>query len=402
MSESHSTSSPIVAQVCDATNKKPVLSGKYSKFLSFGYWMSTQLNLSEEDRAQFNAKLRLFSSVEEQTAMFEQFFSEEKTTAKTIKKLIANHNKPPKPVKEKAAKAPRKGKAVVQQDALISQLIADANAEIDVIDNKQEKKNEKAENKGMGAEDKASKVAEKESAKELARLAKEAEKQAAIQAKEDARLAKEAEKQAAIQAKEDARLAKEAEKQAAIQAKEDARLAKEAALQAKVAEKQAKESKKKPAKTTKKPEVVAPVEEPIAAPAPNNPENESVITEENANIVAELEAELIEDEPIAKVVQSITEEVPAPVAESVKEQPKKKTTKAEKPKAEKAEKAKKSKKSKESEKVAEEEDAEIQTRIATIDGADYLIDNDYNIYNLEAPHDHIGVYDQETGKINAV
>jgi hypothetical protein len=68
--------------------------------------------------------------VEEQIELFELFLSEEKEVAKMVRKCIAEHNKPPKPVKEKEPKAPRKGKGVVHQDTLISQLIQDANAEI--------------------------------------------------------------------------------------------------------------------------------------------------------------------------------------------------------------------------------------------------------------------------------
>ena len=50
----------------------------------------------------------------------------------------------------------------------------------------------------------------------------------------------------------------------------------------------------------------------------------------------------------------------------------------------------------------EEEEEEIQTRIATIGDKDYLIDQDFNVYNLEEPHDHIGTYNQETGAIDAI
>jgi len=86
--------------------KKPTLAGKYSKLLNFGYWFSSMLE-SEELKTQLYNQLRLFGSIEEQTELFERFFAEEKEVAKTVRKCIVEHNKPPKPVKEKAAKAHR-------------------------------------------------------------------------------------------------------------------------------------------------------------------------------------------------------------------------------------------------------------------------------------------------------
>jgi hypothetical protein len=164
MSSQNVIVTPIENVAPDAVKQKtPTLAGKYSKLLNFGYWFASMSD-SEELKSQLHTQLRLFGSVEEQTELFERFFSEEKDVAKMIRKRIADHNKPPKPVKEKATKAPRKGKAVVHQDELISQLIADANAEV-------------AEPKANKADEKAAKLAEKEAAKlakeEAARIAKE-------------------------------------------------------------------------------------------------------------------------------------------------------------------------------------------------------------------------------------
>jgi hypothetical protein len=289
--------------------KKPTLAGKYSKLLNFGYWFSSMLE-SEELKTQLYNQLRLFGSIEEQTELFERFFAEEKEVAKTVRKCIAEHNKPPKPVKEKATKAPRKGKAVVHQDELISQLIADANA--DPIADK--------------PDETAAKLAKEEAAR-LAKEAKEAEKEAAKLAKEEAaRLAKEAkelkeadkavakvEKEAAVAL---AKRAKAAEKQA----KEDAaRLAKEA-------KEQEKANKAKPAKKTSKAKSVPVANEVIENATETIPIVNEVIenTTETIPIAPiigdELVAEVIEDEPIANAnpEPNVVDEL---VAEVIEDEP---------------------------------------------------------------------------------
>ena len=384
MSAEQVTMSPIVDAVV-VNNKKPVLSGKYSKFMTFGYWIISQSDVSVEMKPQLYNQLRMFGSVEEQTELFEQFFTEEKVTAKTLRKLVVEHNKPPKPIKEKTTKTSRKGKAVVQQDALISQLIADANA--DVIETPVEKQSKEAE-------------------KEAARLAKEAEKEAA-------RLAKEAEKEAA-------RLAKEAEKEAAKLAKE---AEKEAAKLAKEVGKLTKETKKKP--STKNAKVVAvETETPVAVVETETPvaavETETSVavveTEKQTNTKTKTEkkknVKKTVSEPVSEPVDTVVamekigeelvpEVIEEPIAQPT-EQPKK-TKKTKEPAAEKAPKTEKTKKTKEPKTVApepvaeDEEEQEIQTRVATIGDKDYLIDQDLNVYNMEEPHDQIGKYNQETG-----
>lgn len=127
--------------------KKPTLAGKYSKFLTFGFWLASIL--PEEIKNQLFDIIHLYDTVDEQTELFERFLNEEKTTAKTMRKIIAEHNKPPKATK---AKATRKTKAVVHQDELISQLVADANADPVVTENLV---------KDAKAEEKARKEAEK-------------------------------------------------------------------------------------------------------------------------------------------------------------------------------------------------------------------------------------------------
>jgi hypothetical protein len=393
MSAQNVNVSPIENVAPDAVKqKKPTLAGKFSKLLNFGFWFAS-ITDSEELKTQLHAQLRLFGSVEEQTELFERFTSEEKDIAKMIRKRIAEHNKPPKPVKEPKAKAPRKGKAVVHQDELISQLIADANAEV-------------AEPKPNKADEKAAKEAAKLAKEEAARLAKEAKEEAA-------RLAKEAKEEAARVAKEEKeaalRVAKEAKEEAARLTKE---AKEEAARLAKLAKEEAAKAKVPKAKAAKVAPVVAP--EPVAEVVA-----EVVAPEPVAEVVAEVVdapvAPVVEDELVADVIDDLADTVAAMAIEApkevAKEEPKaKKATKATKePKAAKEPKAKavKEPKAKAAKKAAEpappaEEEEEIQTRIATIGDKDYLIDQEFNVYNLEEPHDHIGTYNQETGAIDAL
>jgi len=115
------------ANVANATKapKKPTLSAKYSRFLSFGHWFLTKTDLNEETRKQLFQQMSMFGTVEEQTVFFEVFFSEIKDTNKVMRKMVAEAKKPPK-----ATKAPRAKKtkaAPAAQDELVAQLIADAN-----------------------------------------------------------------------------------------------------------------------------------------------------------------------------------------------------------------------------------------------------------------------------------
>jgi hypothetical protein len=366
---------PIVVDVnVNAKDKKPTLPGKYSKLLNFGFWFASSCD-SDETKAQLHALLRLFGSVDEQTELFERFLSEEKDVAKIIRKRIAEHNKPPKTIKEK--KATRKSKAVVHQDELISQLIADANA--DAIPNLQIQKADKA---AKEAEKEAAKAA-KEAEKVAAKAAKEAEKAAALAAKEAEKAAALAAKEAAKEkakkpTKEELKAAKEAEKEAAKAAKE---AEKEAAKLAKEAEKSTKVKPEKKAKTAKVVQEVAPVAEELVAQP----------------IAPAIDEAPIVDAPPLQVADELVAEEIEPIASPAKE------PKSKKGAAKKEPKAKSEKKTKKTELVKPTEDEEeIQTRIATIGDTDYLIDQEFNVYNLEAPHDHIGVYNQETGVIDAL
>ena len=408
--------------------KKPTLAGKYSKLLNFGFWFSSMLE-SEELKTQLYNQLRLFGSIEEQTELFERFFAEEKEVAKMIRKCIAEHNKPPNPVKEKAAKAPRKGKAVVHQDKLISQLIADANAE-PIADKPDEtaarlakEEADRLAKEAKEAEKEAARVA-KEEADRLAKEAKEAEKEAARVAKEEAdRLAKEA-KELKEAEKVVAKLEKEAAAALAKKAKAAEKQAKEdAATLAKAAKEQEKANKAKPVKKTSTaksvPVNVPPianeviekaVEEVPIAPIIGNSLVEKAV--EEAPIIGnalvekaveplpiapiiedELVAEVIEDyEPIAKKPDVIEESNQPKASKSVK--PAKEHKAVKEPKSE-----KKSKKTSKQVSEVVYEVVDIDTRIIIIQQKEYLIDQNNTLYDFNPPNAIIGTYNSETCNI---
>ena len=238
MSANTQTNTVVATQ--EKKEKKPTLSAKYSKFLVFGYGFVKSLEsqgvINAEGVETAFAELKLMSSVEEQTQLYESFLAQSKETGKVMRKFITLRNKPPKAPKaprakktakktesSEAAAAEKKPRAKktsrVENDSendLVSQIVTAANT-VDAAPGKS-----KEEKEAEKAAAKAAKEAEKLAAKE----AKEAEKAAAKEAKAAAAIAaKEAKAAAAVAAKE----AKEAEKLAAKEAKAaTAKAAKEA------------------------------------------------------------------------------------------------------------------------------------------------------------------------------
>ena len=215
MSANTQTNTVVATQ--EKKEKKPTLSAKYSKFLVFGYGFVKSLEsqgvISAEGVETAFAELKLMSSVEEQTQLYESFLAQSKETSKVMRKFVALRNKPPKAPKAPRAKKtakksessdadekkPRAKKTSrVENDSendLVSQIVTAANT-VDTAPGKS-----KEEKEAEKAAAKAAKEAEKLAAKE----AKEAEKVAAKEAKEaaakEAKAAKEAEKLAAKEAK---------------------------------------------------------------------------------------------------------------------------------------------------------------------------------------------------------
>ena len=184
----------VVVATQEKKEKKPTLSAKYSKFLIFGYGFVKSLEaqgaLNAEGVETAFAELKLMSSVEEQTQLYESLLAQSKETGKVMRKFITLRNKPPKAPRAKkstkksesseaadAEKKPRAKKTTrVENDSendLVSQIVTAANT---VATEPAKSKEEKE------AEKKAAKEA-KEAEKVAAKAAKEAEKVAAKEAK---------------------------------------------------------------------------------------------------------------------------------------------------------------------------------------------------------------------------
>ena len=136
----------VEVEVATKANKPKKLSAKYEKFLVFGYWFVEQLKQQniEVDESVLHQQLTMFSSVEEQTQYFEAFFEQLKTSTKSMKAVIKEHNKPPtkakktkkeptdKPVAAKKSNGRKKKTAEVindKQEELVAELVAAAQTE---------------------------------------------------------------------------------------------------------------------------------------------------------------------------------------------------------------------------------------------------------------------------------
>ena len=203
MSANTQTNTVVATQ--EKKEKKPTLSAKYSKFLVFGYGFVKSLEaqgaLSAEGVETAFAELKLMSSVEEQTQLYESLLNQSKETGKVMRKFIALRNKPPKAPRAKksakksessdaagAEKKPRAKKTTrVENDSendLVSQIVTAANnVDAAPTKSKEEKEAEKVAAKAAKEAEKVAAKAAKEAEKVAAKAAKEAEKAAAKEAK---------------------------------------------------------------------------------------------------------------------------------------------------------------------------------------------------------------------------
>ena len=96
---------------------KPKLIVKYERYMNFGYWFANMLlTVGAIDQTVITAmldKLRMYESLENQTALFESFEDELGDTQKTVRKLVADYHRPPK-----APRASKKAAAVVSSDGV--------------------------------------------------------------------------------------------------------------------------------------------------------------------------------------------------------------------------------------------------------------------------------------------
>lgn len=101
----------VAPAVAEKKARKPALSGKYSKFMEFGYSLVQSLRandtLNDEGLEAAYSQLKLFESVESQTEFYEQILGQSKETGKLMRKFITQRNNPPKAPKEKKPRKPR-------------------------------------------------------------------------------------------------------------------------------------------------------------------------------------------------------------------------------------------------------------------------------------------------------
>jgi len=285
----------VVAQKV-ARVKKPSLPAKYSKFMSFGFWFLNKMDATVRD--QLFPEIKLFSSIEEQSAFFQSYLDEASASNKIMRKTITAFHKPPKVRAEKKSRKTSKPVAAASDD-LIEKLIAEANGDAAPAPAPTEEKAKKSKKSTKKTEEGGAPTEEKPKKEK------------------------------------------------------------------KVADKPKKEKKTKEAPA----EVVAEPAEPVA-------------TTDAAEVTAPTEKPKKEKKAAAKKTEEgATEEKP----KKEKKVPAKKSTKKEEtPAPEPLQQA-----------PADDSD-EIQTRIVTIEGGkQYLIDQDYNLYDINS-HEEIGKFDQVT------
>ena len=100
--------------------RKPTLIAKYSKSMSLAYWICQELlakNVIADD-AGFQSSLAaigMWGSVEDQTAFYQRFIDSSSETGKSMRRVIALHNKPVKA--KKVTKDAKASKSVASTDA---------------------------------------------------------------------------------------------------------------------------------------------------------------------------------------------------------------------------------------------------------------------------------------------
>jgi hypothetical protein len=93
----------------------PSLSGKYAKFMQFGFWFANQIAADELSRDTLLKSLRIYDSVEDQTLFYKSFEDEAKTIAKTLRVNIVDAKKQVKLAEKAALKAEKKAAKIAEK-----------------------------------------------------------------------------------------------------------------------------------------------------------------------------------------------------------------------------------------------------------------------------------------------
>jgi len=309
--------------------KKITLSAQSTKYMVFGNWFVDRLvaggQMTNESVTESRRILGMWSSVEDQIALYDGFVAELKSSTKDMKAIIRQFHKPPKATKkaktaasEGEKKRGRKKKEVVEEQdpvlALNERLIAAAQSDEPIVvapeyvrapkqpdtDSQEPKTPEpitkeqaampaKPERPTKPVKEPKQKVKVDVVDKEAAKAAEKAEKELA---KAEAKAAEKAEKEAA-------KAAEKAEKEAAKAAE---KAEKEAAKAAEKAEKEAaKAAEKAAAKVAKEPKKKAEKELPIPVLARNSPAKLADDEEEEE----ELECEVFKLDGVEYLIDSL-------------------------------------------------------------------------------------------------
>jgi hypothetical protein len=102
--------------------QKNGLPNKYLKLLYFGVWIINKTTKDENVRNTYFNKLRVFSSIEEQVILFENFYANEKTIAKSMRKFVSETSKEQKRAELAKTMAP-KGRDQILREAYIDYII---------------------------------------------------------------------------------------------------------------------------------------------------------------------------------------------------------------------------------------------------------------------------------------
>ena len=126
----------VAAPVKEKKPRKPTLAAKYSKVVIANYSIIQMLKskglLTDEAVETAYSEIKLFDTVEDQSAFYESFNDSLKDTGKTMKKFVTQRLKPPKAPRAKKETKPRAKKEtkVVDDTKLdvVAQLVEAANA----------------------------------------------------------------------------------------------------------------------------------------------------------------------------------------------------------------------------------------------------------------------------------
>jgi hypothetical protein len=100
------------------------LPNKYAKLMHFGFWLLSNVAISNNEMEDVLDKLYLYANVETQADFFENFYAEEKEIAKSLRKFSAEKIKE---LKKSEKETGPKGRDQILRDAFIDNLISKFN-----------------------------------------------------------------------------------------------------------------------------------------------------------------------------------------------------------------------------------------------------------------------------------